>query len=751
MYRLFCALLLGATAALAQTPSDPCAVSSSDTADVSLQLSISGGRTSFQQGEVIPLTLSFSSPVKSKYSLTTANYDRSGRQGYIEAYCIEPAGTDPLDDYYNSSISGFFGGGLSSTFNLGDKSWEIGRDLNEWKSLAPGSYRLRVVSHRVSREARPDETTPMGVVGVTVVSNTIELTVTAAAPDWQAQQLASATAILDAPDSKDDEKKSAARGLRFLGSEAATRELARRFALSAGENNSWEFRFGLIGSPHRSLAIESMKAAIADPQLPITADFLYVLALLEIQADPKYALPPFDKNKEAEWRKLQEAKMRAYRGLEDQHMAELATALSAKAGTARALSTETVLQSGHPPAELKASLRQLLLVNWESLPGRKKNEMIAYRWEELGGPELLPALRKIVDTLPPVIRTPDTLERGPALRRIYELAPADGRELMLREMKASHGDIGINVLGLLPDAELPEIETPITARLNDPNGASQYVDYQILARYASKRILPDLKAHYEKHRGAWACEPQSGMLRYFLRADPKFGVAQIADALTLRDQTGCYRMVFEGLGESAESPAIEAIAIGALNDPSVEVARDAATMLKNYGSPKSEAALWARLQKFHEVWKDRASELRYRPGQDTEGMYQRGLEQSLVSALLYAQNWYSGSDKFQRVLELVSPSERTQIEGNARLFAATQFSLNINWWPEGTLSYDVAGVSGRGITRLKAKLAQLPSGAHLSSVVSRQIYTQHQSEFEEIESAARTAGLVLDLQITSRN
>ena len=748
MFRLFCALFF-ATAALAQSQPNPCAANSSESPDVTLQVSIENGRTSFQQGEIIPLTLSYSSSVKGKYSGTGANYDRSGRQNYIEVFCLEPSGTDSLSDYFQSGISGFIGGGLSSNFTLGEKSWEISRDLNEWETLSPGSYTLRVVSHRVSREARPDETTPMGVVSVTVVSNRIQVTVTNAAPDWQAQQLAAATATLDSSSASADDKKKAARVLRFLGSEAATREVARRFALASGENNSWEFKFGLVGSPYRQVAIESMRAAIADPQLPIDSDFLYVLSLLEIQTDSKFALPSFDKKIDTEWRKLQDAKMQAFRKLQEQHTSELMNALNAKTESARVISTETVLRSSNPPSELRARLRQLLLANWDSLPGRKKNEVITYRWDDVGGPEFLPALRKIVDTLPSMIRTPDTLERGPALRRIYELTPADGRELILREIKDPHGDIGINVLGLLPEAELPEVESPIMARLHDSNGLRE-TDFQVIDRYATKRVLPEVKSYYDQHRGGWACAPQSAMLRYFLRVDPKFGVSQVADALTHREQTGCYKFVFDGLGEGADSPAIEDLAIRALNDPSPEVARDAASMLKNYGSPKAEAALWTRLQKFHDDWKDRASELRYPPGGNPDTMYQVGLEQALVGALLYAQNWYSGPEKFRRVLQLVSPLERTQIEGNARMVDESQFFLNVNWWPEGIPAWDVVGVSGRGIGRLKRKLAQLPSGARLHSTVSRDMYTRHQSEFEDIESAARAAGLVVELQVTSQ-
>jgi hypothetical protein len=64
------------------------------------------------------------------------------------------------------------------------------------------------------------------------------------------------------------------------------------------------------------------------------------------------------------------------------------------------------------------------------------------------------------------------------------------------------------------------------------------------------------------------------------------------------------------LNEDIRRPKLEQIAIVVLNDPSPEVARNAAEALEKYGSGTAEAALWARLEKFHEQWKDRADELR---------------------------------------------------------------------------------------------------------------------------------------------
>ena len=164
--------------------------------------------------------------------------------------------------------------------------------LNESKSVAPGNYTLR-----------------MGI------SNEVTFQVLPATPEWQAEQLAQVLAVLGANHTKDTpadvyRAKQALRVLRFLGSEASTRELARRFwsydrqrqvhpiiaeypinPFFYGYERSqdyWDIKAGLIGSPYRAVAIEELTAAIHDPKHPATRAMVETLALLEIQSKSEY-------------------------------------------------------------------------------------------------------------------------------------------------------------------------------------------------------------------------------------------------------------------------------------------------------------------------------------------------------------------------------------------------------------------------------------------------------------------------------
>jgi hypothetical protein len=315
---------------------------------------------------------------------------------------------------------------------------------------------------------------------------------------------------------------------------------------------------------------------------------------------------------------------------------------------------------------------------------------------------------------------------------------------MLHEMLDTKGDIGISVLGRLPDKELPQIEEPILAKFLMHNGTD--ADYQLIARYASARPLPKLKAMYEDARGKWACEPQSALLRYFLRVDPDYATTEISAALKLREFTGCYKMLFANFGEALHIRKVEQIAITALSDSSPEVVSNAAGALGKYGSLKVEPILWERLKKFHEEWTDKSDRLRDRPGLSPELQAEGMLEYSLIHAIADGQAWLCGPDKLQQLAELVTPARKPEVEGIINQWRDGQFFLSLNWWPSGDLDYTVAYFSGHGMEQLKEKLTQFPSGAHFVAIMTVAQRNRHRAEMVEVENAVATAGLQLDIQ-----
>jgi hypothetical protein len=424
------AIIASSSAINAQDQPFGCNAASNPPGDISLHLSLKNGQTVFREGEIIALTAEYKADAKKKYVLDNRNYDRSGRLDGIEVFCIDPdRGSDPLRDYFNG-VFAFVGGGLSSELDPGEKPYVVELELNEWLSLPPGSYSLSIAGYRVGLLRRHTSRNQDDKL-VPLRSNTVDFQVAQADPDWQSAQLASAVKSLDSPTEED--RKHAARVLRFLGSEAATRELAR-CNWSGEQPYGWDFKFGLFGSKYRAVAIQAMRDAINNPQHPVTREFANTLATLEMQSDPKYRLLPYDPKDKDVWNKAQAAYSAELERRIAEYMSEGAAATQAKSGEAQALTASELLQSGVPlTPEDRIRWRQTLLASWNSLPVSTQNELISYRWSDVGGPEWLPVLEGIVAGEANPNRISGRPARDQALRRIGEIDPDLGRQLTLQE------------------------------------------------------------------------------------------------------------------------------------------------------------------------------------------------------------------------------------------------------------------------------------------------------------------------------
>ncbi len=733
-------LLTLCSAADTHAQASQCAEIPSPPGDASLRLLLNNGQSVFHEGEIIALTAEYLADSSDKYVVNNRNYDRSGRLSGAEVFCIEPErGSDPLDDYFHF-IGASMMGGIFSEQDPARHPLAMDLELNEWKSLPPGSYRLTIIGNRLSLGKERDTTTWQNT-NIPLRSNTVEFEVAPADPDWQASQLRSATRILDSPDASQEDKKHAARVLRFLGSEGSTRELARRYG-ALDDPFEWEFKFGLYSTPHRELAIQTMKAELSDPQHPVTREYISTLVALEMLADPKWHLPHYDPNHNEEWH-------RAY----DAHYAEVdrrineylqqASAMPRDAA-ARAATASEMLLSGVPMGpEEKTRWRQVLLANWGTLPIEKQNELIEYRWAEVGGPEWLPVLEQMVAGPANPSRSLNKTNREAALLRLQQMAPEEARHLMLQEIAKPQGDIRISLLGQLPERSLPQFEAGWLDAIRQ--GGAADVVFQLVDRYSSENVLPALQSIYEAHGGEWACAPQTAMLRYFLRVKPDYGVKELTAAMASRASTGCYRMQMGGVGEYVRLPQVEKLAIQSLKCPAPAVASDAAKALQKYGSLETENALWTRLQEFHEQWKDKPDEMLHpRPNMivfDKDS----GLEQALVQGILDGQAWFADAATIRRLKELSSPATQNELDNALQSLGGGEFTLHMQWWPQDELNYMLGWYSGEGMGNFKEKLAQFPAGSHFRMVTTKAEQEAHHAEFAEAERMASESGETIEV------
>ncbi len=720
-------------------PNDPCAAASS-ASDVRLALALKDGRNVFQEGEIVPLVLSFTSTTKNRYWADVRNYDRSGRLS-TEYYCVEPEAPDPLDSYFRSS--GGMGGGLGSTRELGEAPFTADAELNEWRRLEPGHYRVYAISYRVWRTPDPNEQTPYTRVSEVLRSNPVDLRVTKADPAWQVEQIRSATQTLDGAPPPDDAHR-AARTLRFLNTEDSTRQLARLFTgLNQQQPVGWDLMFGLYASPYRKLAIDSMHDQIAAPGHAITAEFLNTLVGLEVSADPA-CNPPSDPLAPLGFWQRRQVQTQALMKLE---LPKVVAALPAKAGRTRALTLLGLFSAGESDQTIVQSIRPALMAAWADLPPDTQRDLIEFGWQSLRGPDMLPILRRMVAEPPSPSQSVRALARDAALKHIHELDPAEGRALILHDALDPNAQPGLDVIKFLPEKDIEPVLRLAVERIG--NHDAREMDYELVDRYAGPAALGVVKPAFEAHLGRWACAQQSAMLRYFLRVDSAYGAKQVSASLSSRKATHCYSHLLQSLG--GQLPKVEQSAIQALDDPDPELVQDAVVALGRWGSADAEAALWARLRRFHQEWAGREDQLRLTPDYKSPGARAAALEQVLVTAIAGGTNWLCTPDKLSRLAGLVATKyQHEQIESLIEQWKPGRALINPTWFPEDNRTFSLVQYGALTEEQLRAKLAQFPRGTQLlwqfwqpAQIAPSVSMAVQEALYESIRSAAEKSGVTL--------
>jgi hypothetical protein len=697
------AILLAGTAVHAAPP-DPCSLGST-VVDAKVTIAIPDGRTSFREGEIIPLALSFTSTADKRYSADNRNYDRSGRLS-IEAYCVEPEARDPLADYFRAGA--FMGGGLGNTQQLSEEPFTATAELNEWRQPGPGHYRLHVVSYRVWRFPDPDEATPYGRVSLTLRSNTIEFEIIRTDPDWREEQLQDATAAYQ--NAAEDEQKKAARKLRFLNAKPLAETLAKLFWGLNDQPGGWDLMFGLFGSPYHAEAIAAMEREIKNPDHPITQDFLHTLTKLQINADTSWDPPAYDSAHPELSQQYWPKRQTHDRELMQAAIAPTVAALPQKAGRARALTLQALAESSDLlDASTASQIRKQLITAWGDLPEKTKQELIQYRWPLVAGPDMLPILRDFVSRPAPSFRTMDAMARDAAIQHIYELSAGEGRLLILRDLRDPRAQPSISLVKLLPADELRPIVQEAVGRIEKSD--ARELDYHLVELYGDTSALAGMKTMFNDHLGQWACDPQTALLRYFLRLEPEFGAKAVETSLAARKVTGCYHFLLQELGDAL--PKVEPLAISSLDDTDLEVANDAALALGHWGTTSAEAALWARLKRFHQEWQGREGELRATPPYNDPIAHATALESTLVNSIATGTNWICGPEKLTQVSALSSPRQQIQLATWSKQWTEGQALILANWYPEAHLSFGVLQYSNLDEPQFMAKLSQMPRGMKL--------------------------------------
>jgi hypothetical protein len=704
-------LTAGRTSPAAGAPPPP-AVDQAATAlpssgPVTLRLRVAGGRRQFRPGELLPIELEFDSRIPHRFVVDGATYDRGGRLA-IDQFRVEPHGavTDPLADYF--ALGGGSFGGIRGIGVLGDKPYTVRLDLNEWVRFEkPGVYELSVRSQRVRDEADAAATTrPFGPVE----SNIVSFEIRPRDPEWEATELRAAVQVLDATAS-DVEHRRGCRMLRFLGTDLAVDEMIRR--LDDGGGCDFEYMAGLVSAPDRDRVVRQLEAGLGAPDQPVSEAYLRTLALLSVCLRHPELRAPQTRDPDSRQMSSSEPErlLVLVQAAQAMYAELLDAALAGKSGPARAriLSWRVAARAPTPGAS-RERLRDQLAATFLELSSERQTHLLEYQWPDLAGAAMAPALRTLAESASPA----SAALRDLALRRLYELAPDEGRARILREISGPRRGATLQTLGLLPDRELPELDEVLAGNLDAGQSfEAMAIRAELLHRYASPAVSARVLSRVDERLPGMACRPKAALLAYFLRADPDLGDTLLNRALASRS-TGCHTSVLRDVAALRMTPGVEAVAVAHLDDPDPQVVISAAEALGRYGSRAAAPPLKAQFERWRRIWEGRQAELRHTWAGDHPNAIQGMVESTLLQALARGQGWVSDADGVRDLRGLcVTDACRNQVDHLIDVADDTRITI-VRVDHSDTAVIMLAQYQLASIAALEQKLAQYPRGSRFT-------------------------------------
>jgi hypothetical protein len=454
---------------------------------------------------------------------------------------------------------------------------------------------------------------------------------------WAATEVPRAEHLIE--DGGKDDVQHGAAILRYLDTEAAAQAVAAHYDVieAAGGDG-----FGaLCGSAHLAAVLPSFEARV-DRGEALDGRFLGLLATLRLLVD----LPPVPgdyavrqvrtKAIEADY----DARWQAALLKQPASVARLGTEL-ARLGqySGPAFERATADDLAAHPAEAAAAFLEASLTRQRDLLGSST-------WPLLNRPWIVPVLRAAYANwyYTPQYAPPDVGE--PALGRLFEMEPAEGRKLMLEEMRTGAHEVSYEVLAVLPDPVLPELDQALGTRYLRTDLAGPLRDRDrtttgwLITRYGSPALLPLALAQAAVPA---SCSVGATMLAYLLKHDPVEGLKYF-DPTVPWPTRGCVAPPLDEIATHYWDASVERAAIEALASDNPAWVNHAAYAFERHASSTGKQRLLDRLATWSHEWKGRASEIH---PTGFNGM--ASIEGSLVGALVADGAFELTPDDFARM------------------------------------------------------------------------------------------------------
>ena len=672
----------------AQNPQDKTSTTSSP---LTLALRVVDGRTEVHVGELVSVELTFRSREHQKYFIMVR--ECSPHAAYH--YNVDPPRfVDRLFEVDAAmGMAEMSCGGPSGEVDPAEQPFQRQQLLNaRFRMETPGKYKISVTSTRLGPE---------------VTSNVLELEILPRDPAWEKAELERAVRLMDSdPNSRDG----GCTILRYLGTDDANLEMAKRY--TGKTNCDFTMSTALISAANRQQVLAELEAGVKDPSRLIAASYLRTIAIVSVyQQHPGWFPSPLTEVSPRDVFRQSSGIWGHYDAVRERelHYARvLLESLPNKTEDARAESLEGLMHLDWElgktpvPADIRNAIREQMPSFFAHMSAFDQEYSLKTSWPKFESPAMIPVLKKIVDKgvyhrISPV-----------ALLRLYQLSPEEARPIILREIpKAS---MGVDVLGVLPDKELPQFDGAmfdnVKAQLGYGSGATVLAT-GVFQRYASNAVAGELKPLVVPLIGKMECQSEANLLAYFLRVSPKTGKKMLEQEMKHGARPGC--QIFQRLNDIWMSREVEDVALHALDNPDAGVVRDALYILQRQGSVRCRPTILSHFEKWHKRWAGREQEL-----ESSKSGWQVNLEGAYLDALGSAQGWITSKADCEQMSKFcVTKRCREDVDGLVRYVESSSRLIMISD-PVGDETEEHYGMAPRlrfkNIEALEDKMMQYPKG-----------------------------------------
>ena len=676
------------------------------------QLRISAQTSTFRIGERIPLTLTYSAPLGTDVRLVPLEGHRRDVDRSVE---VTPA--SGWSDPYPARSIGIIGGLMPVPQKLSEKPIVGAIELNEWVRFEqPGDYDITIAAREPFSPFLPAQTSAQSQP--TLHSDPIRLHIMPATPEWQASSFANAVTALKAPSQTNtrtdiEQRNAACATIADLGTESAFRFMAANLQDSVAgpfTDRLQIFQRGLtqVSPTQRPAVLKAMSAVLNDPTVSITGTFVNVWISLHT-AD----LPP------EQYQHYAEVAADAWR--------RLVATLSSRSGQSLAESADVLARFQTPDQDAEAMLKPYLVVGFRQLTLQGKLMSLQANWRLLRSAEMLPELQRLA-RLPYLTHDAENDNesfgrntaannqlRVLALRRWYDLDPAEVRAFTVQAIGTEHPTYWDRDLSFLPTEPLPQYESLwATALLQQEPSADGSRLSGLLARFGTGTAVAQVAEYLDVIKERNGCNKyDAAAIAYLVRFAPEQARPRLATWVHDSSSSGCGFLSLLEVARYGSGPPLEEAAIAKLQGDD-EPAYDLVQFLQRYGTSAAREPLKKKLDRLLTESPD-VVEPHYaeRMQADSRSFARLSLLQGLMQALLAPEGWLPTIAEIEEWTSRCHDPETCPSPAGFRA-AVEQPTVYVDTLDGERSRFRVSGFPGDTLEESKGKLRQYPAGTSVS-------------------------------------